>query len=29
LLAYRVEETNGNFFNMSGADFDVSITGKR
>lgn len=29
LLAYRVEENNGNFFDFSAADFDVEITSER
>lgn len=29
LLAYRVEEQNGNFFDFSAADFDVEMTSER
>ena len=29
LLAYRVEENNGNFFDFSAADFEVEITSER
>lgn len=29
LLAYKIEETEGNAFNFSGADFDISLTSRR